>query len=74
MVGNIICGVINTYNKLTGSKTTISDLIIDWSKMRVVGYTTTRELSDEEVKALGLGLLEEGEIKEEERVEMTLEL
>jgi hypothetical protein len=74
MVGNIICGVINTYNKLTGSKTTISDLIIDWSKMRVVGYTTTRELSDEEVKALGLDLLEEGEIKEEERVEMTLEL
>ena len=74
MISNVICGVCNAYNKLTGSTTTVSDLVIDWTKMRVVGYTTTRALSDEEVKALGLDLLEEGEIKEETRTEMTLEL
>lgn len=74
MISSIICGIANAYNKLTGSSTVVSDLVIDWSKFRVVGYTTTRVLSDEEVKALGLDLLEEGEIKEETRTEMTLEL
>ena len=70
----VICGVCNAYNKLTGSTTKVSDLVIDWTKMRVVGYTTTRVLSDAEVKALGLDLLEEGAVKEETRTEMTLEL
>lgn len=74
MISDMICGVCNAYNKLTGSSTVVSDLVVDWSKLRVVGYTTTRILSDEEVKALGLDLLEEGEIKEETRTEMTLEL
>ena len=74
MISNVICGVCNAYNKLTGSTTKVSDLVIDWTKMRVVGYTTTRVLSDAEVKALGLDLLEEGAVKEETRTEMTLEL
>lgn len=74
MISSIICGIANAYNKLTGSSTVVSDLVIDWLRLRVVGYTTTRVLSDEEVKALGLDLLEEGEIKEETRTEMTLEL
>ncbi len=74
MISSIICGICNAYNRLTGSSTTVDDLVIDWSKLRVVGYTTTRVLSDEEVKALGLDLLEEGETKEETRTEMTLEL
>ena len=74
MLSNIIVGIANAYNKLTRSSTVVSDLVIDWSKLRVVGYTTTRVLSDEEVKALGLDLLEEGEIKEETRTEMTIEL
>jgi len=74
MISNIICGICNAYNKITGSTTTVNDLVIDWTKLRVVGYTTTRVLSDEEVKALGLDRLEKGEIKEETRTEMTLEL
>lgn len=74
MINNIICGIANAYNKVTGSSTVVSDLVIDWSKMRVVGYTTTRVLSDAEVKALGLDRLEKGETKEETRTEMTLEL
>lgn len=72
MISSIICGIANAYNKLTGSSTVVSDLVIDWSKFRVVGYTTTRVLSSEEVKALGLDRLEKGEVKE--RTEMTLEL
>lgn len=72
MISDMICGVCNAYNKLTGSSTVVSDLVVDWSKLRVVGYTTTRVLSSEEVKALGLDKLEKGETKE--RTEMTLEL
>lgn len=74
MISDMICGVCNAYNKLTGSSTVVSDLVVDWSKLRVVGYTTTRVLSSEEVKALGLDKLEKGETKEETRTEMTLEL
>lgn len=74
MISDMICGVCNAYNKLTGSSTVVSDLVIDWANLRVAGYTTTRVLSDEEVKALGLDKLEKGEIKEETRTEMTLEL
>lgn len=72
MLSNIICSIINAYNKWTGSTTVVSDLVIDWSRLRVVGYTTTRALSSEEVKALGLDRLEKGETKT--RTEMTLEL